>query len=55
VGVTEIACVALGFDAMARVGTADQRRIAGVLASLGWKPGRDDKGRFYSRAEVREA
>jgi predicted P-loop ATPase len=41
---------ALGFDAMARVGTADQRRIAGVLTYLGWKPGRDNKGRFYTRA-----
>jgi predicted P-loop ATPase len=55
VRVTDIARLALGFDAMARIGTADQRRIAGVLASLGWKPGRDSKGQFYARAGVGEA
>ena len=52
--VTDIARQALGFDAIARVGTADQRRIAGVLTSLGWKPDRDYKGRFYARAGVGE-
>ena len=54
VRVTDIARLALGFDAIARVGTADQRRIAGVLTSLGWKPDRDYKGRFYARAGVGE-
>jgi predicted P-loop ATPase len=54
VTVSEIARQALHFDAIARVGTADQRRIAGVLASRGWKPGRDYKGRFYARADGEE-
>ena len=34
--VVEIARQALGFDAIAKVGTADQRRIAGVLTDMGW-------------------
>jgi predicted P-loop ATPase len=55
VSVTNLARQALGFDALARVGTADQRRIASVLASLGWKPGRDDKGRFYEPVAKRRA
>jgi predicted P-loop ATPase len=50
VSVEDIARQALGFEAMARVGTADQRRITGVLASLGWKSGRDYKGCFFARA-----
>jgi hypothetical protein len=45
--VSEVARVALGFDAEARIGTGDQRRITGVLTSIGWKSNRDDKGRFY--------
>ena len=52
VSVSEIARQALDFDATARVGTADQRRITAVLASLGWRPGRDDKGRFYARTKT---
>jgi predicted P-loop ATPase len=51
VRVTDVARQALGFEGMARVGTADQRRIAAVLASIGWIPGRDDKGRFYQPAK----
>ena len=48
VNITQIARLALGFDTMARVGTADQRRIAAVLKALHWKPGgRDYKGRCY--------
>jgi len=47
VGVTEIARDALGFDGVGKVRTADQRRISGILLSLGWTPGRDDKGRYY--------
>lgn len=39
VTVTEIARVALAFDAIARVGTRDQRRITAVLARLGWNQG----------------
>ena len=47
--VTDIARLGLGFDVMAKVSTADQRRIAAVLKTLGWKPGRDYRGRFYER------
>jgi Virulence-associated protein E len=51
VTITQIARLALGFDVIAKVGTADQRRIAAVLKTLGgWKPGRDWQGRFYERA-----
>ena len=49
VTVGEIAHAALHFEAIARVGTADQRRISAILAKLGWKPGRDWQGRFYAR------
>jgi predicted P-loop ATPase len=50
----DIAIFALGFQAKARVGTADQRRIAGVLTSIGgWERGdRDNKGRFYTRTRA---
>ena len=48
VSITEIARLALGFDVMAKVGTADQRRIAAVLKTLRWKPGgRDKHARYY--------
>jgi predicted P-loop ATPase len=47
VSVLEIARGALDFDAAARVGTSDQRRITGVLTTIGWRPGRDSRGRFY--------
>jgi hypothetical protein len=50
VSVTQIARLALGFDVMAKVGTADQRRITAVLKTLRWRPGgRDHDGRFYER------
>jgi predicted P-loop ATPase len=50
VTVTQIARLALGFDTIAKVGTADQRRIAAVLKTLGgWKPGKDYQGRFYEK------
>ena len=50
VTVTQIARLALGFDTVAKVGTADQRRIAAVLKTLGgWRPGKDYHGRFYER------
>jgi predicted P-loop ATPase len=50
VTVTQIARLALGFDVIAKVGTADQRRIAAVLKALGgWKPGKDYRGRFYEK------
>ena len=47
VTVTEIAKNALQIEQVARVGTADQRRIAAVLHSLGMKPIRDYRGRAY--------
>jgi predicted P-loop ATPase len=46
VQVTEVARHALGIVA-AKIGTAEQRRIASVLTSLRWTPGRDWQGRFY--------
>jgi predicted P-loop ATPase len=50
VRVTDIARNVLGIEG-ARVGTAEQRRIAAVLIGLGWKPIRDWQGRAYVRAE----
>jgi predicted P-loop ATPase len=50
VTVSEVARLALHFDAIARVGTVDQRRIAAVLTTLGWEQGRrTGKGRWYTR------
>lgn len=46
VTVTELAKEALHFDTN-RVGTAEQRRIAGVLESMGWRRVRDWRGRAY--------
>jgi predicted P-loop ATPase len=52
--ITAIARNKLGFDAVAKIGTADQRRIAGVLASLGWHPGGRDGGhRYYEPKKVK--
>jgi hypothetical protein len=47
VAVTDVAVNALGIE-IGRVGTLEQRRIAGVLVARGWTPGRDWRGRFYS-------
>ena len=48
VSITQIARLALCFDVMAKVGTADQRRIVAVLKILRWKPGgRDMHARYY--------
>ncbi len=47
VTVSEIARDGLGIDT-AKLGTADQRRIAAALLRLGWKADRDWKGRHYS-------
>jgi hypothetical protein len=32
-----------------RVGTSDARRISHVLARLGWRRGKDDKGRYFQK------
>jgi predicted P-loop ATPase len=50
VRVTDIARNVLGIDS-AKIGTAEQRRIAAVLVGLGWKPIRDWQGRGYVRTE----
>jgi predicted P-loop ATPase len=50
VEVSEIAREALKIESVGRIGTADQRRIAAVLAANGWQPGRDHRGRFYARS-----
>jgi predicted P-loop ATPase len=48
VNVTDVARSGLDFEAMARVGTADQRRITAVLKKLGWEAGKPNwRGRFY--------
>jgi len=51
VEVSEIARDALKIETVGRIGTADQRRIAAVLAAKGWQPGRDYRGRFYARPQ----
>jgi predicted P-loop ATPase len=33
----------------ARIATADQRRITAILERLGWRKGRDWRGRYYER------
>jgi predicted P-loop ATPase len=30
-----------------RIGTADQRRIVAILTNLGWRPKRDNRGRWW--------
>jgi predicted P-loop ATPase len=45
-----IAVNALGFRTD-RIGTADQRRIAAILTSLGWKPNRDLHKRWWERSQ----
>jgi predicted P-loop ATPase len=46
VRVTDVASEALMME-RAKLGTAEQRRIAAVLVKLGWKPVRDWQGRGY--------
>jgi predicted P-loop ATPase len=50
VRVTDIARNALAIES-AKIGTAEQRRIAAVLTGLGWEPIRDWQGRAYVRAK----
>ena len=50
VRVSDIARNVLGIEG-ARVGTAEQRRIAAILTGLGWKPIKDWQGHAYVRAE----
>jgi predicted P-loop ATPase len=47
VRVTDVAREAISLE-MSRIGTAEQRRVASILTTLGWKSGRDSHGRFYS-------
>jgi predicted P-loop ATPase len=48
--ISAVAINALGFK-QDRLGTADQRRIAAVLTTLGWRPGkRDMHGRWWVKA-----
>jgi predicted P-loop ATPase len=49
VRVTDVAREALSWE-VSRIGTAEQRRVASILTTLGWKSGRDYQGRFYSRS-----
>lgn len=51
VRVTEIARDALHIEPVGKIGTADQRRIAAVLTSRGWKSDKDWRGRFYHPPE----
>ena len=53
VQVSEIAYEALDIVA-AKVGTAEQRRIARILTRLGWTSERDWRGRFYSSPNTAE-
>jgi hypothetical protein len=53
VRVTDIARDALHIASIGKIGTADQRRIAGVLVSKGWKSVKDWRGRFYCGPEER--
>jgi predicted P-loop ATPase len=48
VQVTDIAREALNIESVGKIGTAEQRRITGVLTSRGWTPHKDWRGRFYS-------
>jgi predicted P-loop ATPase len=51
VQVTDIARQVLGIESVGKIGTAEQRRIAGVLVSKGWTPGKDWRGRHYLAPE----
>lgn len=53
VRVTDIARDALHIASIGKIGTADQRRIAGVLVSKGWNSVKDWRGRFYCGPEER--
>jgi predicted P-loop ATPase len=50
--VSELARSALGFIGDSRIGTAEQRRIAGILKDLGWRQERTNHGRFYVRPSL---
>lgn len=48
---TTVADVAEGALHIEEPGTADQRRIAAILAALGWTPQRDKHGRWWQRGD----
>jgi hypothetical protein len=50
VTVTQVAQQAIGLES-ARIGTAEQRRIANILKNKGWTAGRDWQGRYYTLPE----
>lgn len=52
VRVEDVAREALHIDAISKIGTLEQRRIATVLASKGWIPGRNHHGRYYANPSV---
>ncbi len=53
VRVTDIARDALHIESIGKIGTAEQRRIIGVLMSKGWTSDRNWQGRFYSPPEAK--
>jgi hypothetical protein len=44
-----VAKSALDFETIDRLGTADARRIAGILTKLGWVPKRSNHDRWWER------
>jgi predicted P-loop ATPase len=47
-----VAINALGF-ATSRIGTADTRRIVAIMTDLGWQPRRNERRRFWTRADTK--